>query len=179
MLIKQMIFFRWAFANDRDRRGKCWTGSPPEFRSNLLEVGWGTWLGKCVLCTLAGSAYSEADKILPPGQIFTFSGLRLVPNCGWIETHHHFALYLLELAMRLRFIRFHGYKRLFRAWVSLCRAGNMAVFSIVNRLSYVLHAKNTLVGPVGPFQSILILTNFTPIRRFLAYFEVGLQASCN
>ena len=108
-----MIFFRWAFANDKDGRGKCWTGSPPDIRSNLLGKVWGTWLGKCVLCTLAGSAHTEADKILPPGQIFTFSWSRLVPNCGWIETYHHFALWLLELAMRLLIMRFHAHKRLF------------------------------------------------------------------
>ena len=45
-------------------------------------------------------------------------------------------------------------------------------------LSYVMHAKNTLVGPMGPFKSTLILTDFTP-NRFLAYFEVGLEPSCN
>ena len=54
------------------------------------------------------------------------------------------------------------------------------VFPIVSCLSYVLHAKNTLVGPVGPFQSTLILTVFTPDRRFLAMFEVGIDdCNCN
>ena len=54
------------------------------------------------------------------------------------------------------------------------------VFSIVGCLSYVGDAKNTLVGPVGPFQSTLILTVFTPNRRFLALFEVGIDdCNCN
>ena len=52
-------------------------------------------------------------------------------------------------------------------------------FSIVCCVSYVVSAKNSSVGPVGPFKSTLILTDFTPNRLFLAYFEVGLQPSCN
>ena len=51
--------------------------------------------------------------------------------------------------------------------------------SNVSCLSYVLHAKNTLVGPVGPFQSTINLTASVPNRLFLAYFEVELQPSCN
>ena len=42
------------------------------------------------------------------------------------------------------------------------------IVSIVSCLSYVLHVKNTLVGPVGPFSSTLILTVSTPNRLFLA-----------
>ena len=52
-------------------------------------------------------------------------------------------------------------------------------FSIVICLSYVGDAKNTLVGLVGAFQSTRILTDFTPNRWFLAYFEVGLQPFCS
>ena len=54
-----------------------------------------------------------------------------------------------------------------------------SIFSIVICLSYVVDAKNTLVGPVGPFKSTIILTGYTPNRLFLAYFEVGLHPSCN
>ena len=42
-------------------------------------------------------------------------------------------------------------------------------FSIVSFSSYVVHAKNTLVGRVGPFLSTIILTVSTPNRLFLAY----------
>ena len=51
-------------------------------------------------------------------------------------------------------------------------------FSTIGCLLFVIDAKNTLVGPVGPFQSTLILTVFTPNRRFLALFEVG-KDDCN
>ena len=41
--------------------------------------------------------------------------------------------------------------------------------SIVGRLLYVVDTKNTLVGPVGPFQSILLF-RFSLNRRFFAIF---------
>ena len=86
-------------------------------------------------------------------------------------------------------------------WISFWRAGILAVFlslkkrlerlcdqtywrwcrfSITGWLLFVVNAQNTLVGPVGPFQSTLILTVFTPNRRFLAMSEVGINdCNCN
>ena len=39
-------------------------------------------------------------------------------------------------------------------------------------LSYVVSAKNTVVGPVGPFLSTLILTDYTPNRWFLSDYSL-------
>ena len=43
----------------------------------------------------------------------------------------------------------------------------MAPFFNYRLLLFVVDAENTLVGPVGPFKSTLILTVFTPNRQFL------------
>ena len=62
-------------------------------------------------------------------------------------------------------------------WPNLLRRRR---FSTIGCLLFVVDAKNTLVGPVGPFKSTLILTVFSPDRRFLAMFEVGIDdCNCN
>ena len=53
------------------------------------------------------------------------------------------------------------------------------ILPIVSSSTYIGHAQNTLVGPVGPFESTLILAVFTPNRWFWAIFTVWIEPLLN